>query len=68
MKSPQSGYRSYLLRIWSAGEEEGWRAMLECVNSHKRHCFGNLESLFNFLEQEVSLNTEPGREVETGDL
>jgi hypothetical protein len=54
MTDPDSGYRSYLLRLWRA-EEPGvaWRVMLESVNEPgQRHYFKDLESLMAYLMQQ----------------
>jgi len=40
---------SYLLRIWRAGKDGGWRASLQSIPGGERHMFANLESLLAFL-------------------
>jgi hypothetical protein len=40
---------SYLLRIWRAGGEGGWRASLQSIPEGERHMFADLESLLAFL-------------------
>ena len=48
---PETGYRSYLLRLWR-GDEPGddWHAMLESVaEPGERHYFKDLENLTVFL-------------------
>jgi hypothetical protein len=40
---------SYLLRIWRAGSEGGWRASLQSIPEGERHMFADLESLLAFL-------------------
>ena len=48
---PETGYRSYLLRLWR-GDEPGddWHAMLESVTEPgERHYFNCLENLTAFL-------------------
>lgn len=42
-------HRSYLLRIWRAGEDGGWRASLQSIPGGERHMFADLESLLRFL-------------------
>ena len=52
-EQPESQYQSYLLRLWCDGEGKTCRAMLECVDSHERHGFANLEELCAFLREQV---------------
>jgi hypothetical protein len=40
---------SYLLRIWRAGGDGGWRASLQSIPAGERHMFADLESLLAFL-------------------
>src|SRR4051812_10439250 len=40
---------SYLLRIWRAGGDGGWRASLQSIPEGERHMFADLESLLAFL-------------------
>jgi hypothetical protein len=40
---------SYLLRLWRAGSDGGWRASLQAIPSGERHMFADLESLLAFL-------------------
>ena len=47
---------SYLLRLWSAGADGGWRASLQSIQTGQRHMFADLESLLAFLvERHYSL-------------
>ena len=43
--------RSYILRLWCAGEPEtgNWHASLEDTSTRERFGFSNLEQLFAFL-------------------
>lgn len=51
MTSPETTYRSYLLRLWRSAETDfTWRAMLESVKAPgERHYFKDLESLMTYL-------------------
>ena len=42
-------HRSYLLRLWHAGGDGGWRASLQSIPAGERHMFADLESLLAFL-------------------
>jgi hypothetical protein len=55
MTQKRHDYRSYLLRLWRAGEEDEavWRASLERSDTHRRHGFASLEELFEFLRAET---------------
>lgn len=59
-----SQYRSYLLRIWQAGEDhKTWRASLERVGSGERCSFASLQELCSFLlhiEQETESEKPAG--------
>jgi hypothetical protein len=46
---PREQQRSYLLRVWQAGGEGGWRASLQSIPAGERHMFADLESLMAFL-------------------
>jgi hypothetical protein len=48
-------HRSYLLRIWRAGNGDApeWRLSLEDAQTHERHGFTDLESLAAFLDQQM---------------
>ena len=58
-------YRAYMLRMWRT-EEDGhnWRALLEEVETGKRHGFANLEELFEFLESLGGEGEQPGKEAD----
>jgi hypothetical protein len=53
-------YFSYLLRLWLAGDEGQlhWRASLEDPHSGERIGFDHLELLYQFLNQQTSLQNE----------
>jgi len=40
---------SYLLRLWRAGSDGGWRASLQSIPADERHMFADLDSLIAFL-------------------
>jgi hypothetical protein len=50
-------YRSYLLRLWRAGDRENpvWRAWLKSARTGEQVGFGSLEELFEFLRRETEL-------------
>lgn len=52
-------YHSYLLRLWSPDGAQTWRVMLESVSTHERHSFADLESLFDFLRQQIGDTPHP---------
>ena len=52
-------YQSYMLRLWRPGRGEPWRAMLECVDSHERLGFADLEDLFAFLKMQTNRAGQP---------
>jgi hypothetical protein len=60
MAKEQVDYRAYLLRLWRVTEKDGpvWRASLERPGTHRRHCFANLEALFEFLRTETTAPRE----------
>ena len=50
----QSGYQSYLLRLWRAKEgEEGWRASLESAQTGERRSFATLDALFDYVRSQT---------------
>ena len=59
MESSAPQYRSYLLRLWRTGEGKTWRAMVECIDSHERRCFADLESLCAFLRAQTVHTAKP---------
>jgi hypothetical protein len=56
MVSEQTGYRSYLLRLWRVGSADApsWRASLEDARTRQRLNFASLEQLFAFLIDETN--------------
>ena len=52
---PQQLHRSFLLRLWRAGNGHApeWRYSLEDVRTHERHGFADLASLVVFLEGQI---------------
>jgi hypothetical protein len=54
MKSQQ--YRSYLLRIWQADDEDEpvWRAQIECPSTGERRGFACLQDLYRFLDEQTA--------------
>jgi hypothetical protein len=54
MERQEPQYQSYLLRLWCSDEGRAWRVMLECVGTHERYGFSNLEDLCAFLEKQMS--------------
>ena len=55
MVSEQTGYRSYLLRLWRVGSADvpSWRASLEDARTHQRLNFASLEQLYAFLSDQT---------------
>jgi len=53
-KPASTRYHSYLLRLWSADGAQTWRVMVESVATHERRSFADLESLFDFLQQQMN--------------
>ena len=45
----QQEHWSYLLRIWRASGNTGWRASLQSIPDGERHMFADLDSLLAFL-------------------
>ena len=60
-EEPQE-YQSYLLRLWrtSSRGKPTWRASLESAQTGERRGFADLESLFVFLVQQTTSNSEHG--------
>lgn len=48
-------YLSYLVRIWQrqSPEHGEWLASAESVSTHERHSFGDLPSLYAFLDAQT---------------
>ena len=57
MKSSNTAYQSYLLRLWCEKDGAGWRATLENVATHESHSFPNLITLFEFLNLQTLQST-----------
>jgi hypothetical protein len=54
----QSGYQSYLLRLWRVKEgEEGWRASLESAQTGERRGFATLDALFEYIRSRTRVGT-----------
>jgi hypothetical protein len=55
MADSRRRYRSYLLRVWQAGNGAApeWRISLEDVITHERHSFAELASMLAFLEEQI---------------
>jgi hypothetical protein len=51
-------YRSYLVRFWQSNEQGGWRASAQCVQTGNTVMFGDVASLFMFLQTEI--RSKPG--------
>ena len=51
----EGDYRSYLLRLWRAGDqgEAAWRASLRSAQTGKSIGFASLEDLFDYLRGET---------------
>ena len=49
-------YHAFLLRLWRENEKEGWRVMLENVQSGEKQGFAGISSLIQFIYQQT--NTE----------
>ena len=54
MSEAQTGYRSYLLRLWTGrqNDEPVWRVALENVQTHQQLSFANLDDCFAFLQEQ----------------
>jgi hypothetical protein len=54
--SKRWAHKSFLLRLWRAGDEQGlvWRASLKSASEGERVGFASLEELFEFLRTETS--------------
>jgi hypothetical protein len=46
-------YRSYLVRFWQSNEQGCWRASALCVQTGAPQLFGDVGSLYLFLESEL---------------
>jgi hypothetical protein len=43
-----------LLRLWRDDREKAWRMMLECVGTHERHGFSDVQDLSAFLFEQMN--------------
>jgi hypothetical protein len=50
-------YRSYLVRFWQSSAEGEWHASAQCVQTGKTELFGDVASLFSFLQDEIQLRS-----------
>lgn len=55
--SPPS-YLSYLLRLWRDHRQAPWRASLESTRTGDVHRFGDLETMWTFLQAQLELKGE----------
>jgi hypothetical protein len=62
MTDDQRGYRSYLLRLWQAGNGEAseWRLVIEDVRSRKRQSFASVNHLATFLRAQMRGSAQEG--------
>jgi hypothetical protein len=71
MNAHQDGdthYLSYMLRMWCTRDSKGqplWRASLEEPGNHQRASFGDVRSLFAFLQSRVGV--EQNRDTAQGE-
>jgi hypothetical protein len=49
-------YRSYLVRFWQSHEQGSWRASAQCVQTGNTVLFGDVASLFAFLQTEIGVS------------
>ncbi|MBI3913369.1 MAG: hypothetical protein HY327_04180 [Chloroflexi bacterium] len=47
-------YRSFLLRLWREGKEDGWRAMLKNISTGEQRGFADLQALVAFLQDQMA--------------
>ena len=62
-KQPEPQYQSYLMRLWRTGKERAWRVMLECVDTHERHGFADIEGLYAFLREQTNDKGQIEKEI-----
>ena len=62
---PEPQYRSYLLRLWRSDRENAWRVMLECVDTHDRRGFSDVQDLCAFLFEQMNDKDRVGEAVTT---
>jgi hypothetical protein len=58
--STATGYRSYLVRFWQSTEQGRWRATAQCVQTGNTVRFGDVDSLFAFLQTEIRRRPRDG--------
>lgn len=61
MAESERHYRSFLLRLWRAGDGAAseWRVVLEDVITGERHAFTDLASLVRFLDAVIRAADSP---------
>ena len=67
---PQQRHRSYLLRLWRAGNGNApeWRMSLEDTLTRERHGFADLAGLVAFLEEQIRDNARPSPPPESSEI
>jgi hypothetical protein len=64
MGNTSGRYLAYMLRLWQVDRDSsGWRASLEDARTGERYGFGNLESLFLFLTEQMNRSSEVNQDV-----
>ncbi len=60
-RDEETGYLSYLLRLWRTAEDQGrvWRASLQSTRTRQQVGFAELEALFEYLRGETSGEADP---------
>jgi hypothetical protein len=55
MASEQRRYRSYLLRLWQAGDGDmpEWRIVVDDVRTQERQAFASVDQLATFLQAQM---------------
>jgi hypothetical protein len=56
--SPPDSYQAYIIRLWQAGSDGRWRALLQSVHTSEKMHFANLESLFTYLQAQTTDSDE----------
>ena len=56
----RGNYHSFLLRLWRANKDSGWRISLTRVGDEERLNFSHLEDVVEFLEAQTCAETEEG--------
>jgi len=70
MSNQAPDYMTYLLRLWCAGNagRQDWRAVLVNPRTGERQAFGDLASLFAFLEDKTrSVTPDVGKSPPVSD-